>query len=325
MNRNPLQSVNTIQHPTEPQPAILLEQVCKARRDHMIGPLNWSVPQGYVTALVGENGTGKSTLLHMLLRTVYPDRGDIHWFGHHYASELPIELRQQIAYIGDGSSPEENRMTAHEAAAFRAQWYPRWNAERFEQLLETLNVPSNARLSKVSKGQRQKFELAAALASSPRLLLLDEPSSGLDPFAWKDMLDVLHTYMDSGEITMIITTHRMEEVKRLADYVALMHHGQIVGMREKDELYQQWKEIWLEPHPQSGAADAELLRDWHGILEWEQRSDGSVRILTADADALVQIANENGITLQVRGLEWEELLLCWVRHHQMNVNREVQS
>lgn len=325
MNRNPLQNPYATPHTTEAQPAIMLEQVCKTRRDHMIGPLNWSVPQGYVTALVGENGTGKSTLLHMLLRTMYPDSGRIHWFGQSPASELPVELRQQIAYIGEGSSPEEDRMTAYEAAAFRSNWYSRWNAERFAQLLETLNVPSNARLSKISKGQRQKFELAAALASSPRLLLLDEPSSGLDPFAWKDMLDVLHTYMDSGEITMIITTHRMEEVKRLADYVALMHHGQIVGMREKDELYQQWKEIWIDSSGQGTAADVELLRDWHGILEWEQRPDGAVRILTADADTLVQVAEENGIPLQVRGLEWEELLLCWVRHHQMNVNREVQS
>ncbi len=301
---------------SELESAITLEQVCKKRREHRIGPINWSIPRGYVTALVGENGTGKSTLIHMLLRTLYPDSGRITWMGEACEGELPVHLRQQIAYVAERPMLEENRSTARQAAAFRSQWYPNWNQQRFEELLHQLKVPEDVRLSKLSKGQQQKFVFAAALAASPKLLLLDEPSSGLDPFAWKDMLSALHSEMERGDVTVLITTHRMEEVKRLADYVALMYEGQICGMKEKDELYQQWKEVWLGP-----VADRQLLDDLKelpGILDWDAKPDGSVRVHTSQPAELQQIAEENDIPVQVNGLEWEELLSCWVNDYRIH-------
>ncbi len=313
-----VQASNTMQ--PELESAIKLEQVCKKRREHQVGPINWSIPRGYVTALVGENGTGKSTLVHMLLRTLYPDSGRITWMGEACEGELPVELRQQIAYVAELPMLEENRSTARQAAAFRSQWYPNWNQQRFEELLLQLKVPDDVRLSKLSKGQQQKFVFAAALATSPKLLLLDEPSSGLDPFAWKDMLAALHQEMERGDVTVLITTHRMEEVKRLADYVALMHEGQICGMKEKDELYQQWKEVWLGP-----VADRTMLDDLQnlpGILNWETKPDGTVRIYTSDPAELQQIAVENEIPVQVVGLEWEELLSCWVSDHKLHQRQE---
>ncbi|WP_322907573.1 ABC transporter ATP-binding protein [Paenibacillus campi] len=313
MNGNHTVSTTSTAMLPELEAAIVLEQVCKQRRQHTVGPINWSIPRGYVTALVGENGTGKSTLIHMLLRTLYPDSGQISWMGETFTGELPVELRQQIAYVSELPLNEENRLTARKAAAFRAHWYPDWDMQRFEQLLDKLKVPGDVRLVKLSKGQRQKFVFAAALAASPKLLLLDEPSSGLDPFAWKEMLAALHEQMEKGELTILITTHRMEEVKRLADYVALMYEGQICGMKEKDELYQQWKEVWLGP-----VQDGQLLDGWQklpGILNWEAQPDGTVRIYTSITAELQAIAAANDIPIQVRGLEWEELLSCWVNDY----------
>ncbi|WP_235338443.1 ABC transporter ATP-binding protein [Paenibacillus wulumuqiensis] len=302
---------------------IVLKDVCKGRRQHMVGPLNWSLPQGCITALVGENGTGKSTLLHMLLRTLYPDRGEISWFGQTVEGEMPLELRQQIAYVSEKPSREEDRMTARKAAQFRSQWYPGWDQQQFEQMLQAFDVPADALLSKISKGQRQKFELAAAIAAQPRLLLLDEPSSGLDPFAWKDMIVMLNQAMEQGDLTILITTHRMEEVQRLADYVVLMHEGQICGMQEKDELYQQWKEVWINPGQDVQAL--QWLRECPGIIEWDGKPDGSVRIITSDAQTLQQTAEESGIITQVHGLEWEELLSCWVKDHHLKTGKGAHS
>jgi len=292
------------------QSVISLHEVYKTRGQHTIGPINFELPQGYITVLVGENGAGKSTLLNLMMQTIYPDQGWMTWFGQSEKDELPLHIRQRIAYVSEHSSIEENRMTALEAARFRSHWYPKWNQKKFEQLLIEFQVPSNTHLSKVSKGQRQKFEFAAAIATTPDLLLMDEPSSGLDPFAWKDMIRTLHQLMDTRGISILITTHRMEEVERLADYVMLMNDGIIYGIEEKDTLYQQWKEIWIN----AGAGDTDVihnLRDCDGIIAWEVQSDLSVRIITTDALQLEAAAAENGIPTQTRGLEWEDLLYYW--------------
>lgn len=289
---------------------ISLQEVYKKRGQHNIGPINLDLPQGYITVLVGENGAGKSTLLHLLIQSIYPDQGTITWFGQPTKSELPLSIKQRIAYVSEHSSIEENRMTALDAAHFRSQWYPKWNQNKFEQLLIEFQVPSNTKLNKVSKGQRQKFELAAAIATTPDLLLMDEPSSGLDPFAWKDMIRTLHQLMDTSNLSILITTHRMEEVERLADYVMLMNEGMIYGIEEKDTLYQKWKEIWIN----AGAGDADVIHSLHecdGIIAWEVQSDLSVRVITTDAIQLEAAAAENGISIQTRGLEWEDLLYYW--------------
>ncbi len=292
------------------QSVISLHEVYKTRGQHTIGPINLELPQGYITVLVGENGAGKSTLLNLMMQTIYPDQGWMTWFGQPAKGELPLSIRQRIAYVSEHSSIEENRMTALDAAHFRSQWYPKWNQKRFEQMLTEFQVPSTTKLNKVSKGQRQKFELAAAIATSPDLLLMDEPSSGLDPFAWKDMIRTLHQLMDTDDLSILITTHRMEEVERLADYVMLMNDGMIYGIQEKDTLYQTWKEIWIN----AGVGDADVIHSLHecdGIVAWEAQSDLSVRVITTNAIELEEAAAENNIPIQTRGLEWEDLLYYW--------------
>ena len=169
--------------------AVQFNGVSKVRKRRVIGPIDLTIPEGYVVAILGHNGSGKSTLLNMLQQIVLPDSGQIIWFGQELTGPLPIELRQQIGFVADNTGLEENRMTPQEAAVFRAHWYPRWDMDMFKQLIEDMDVPSDVKLTKMSKGERRKFEIAAALAARPKLLLLDEPSSGLDPFAWKVMVE----------------------------------------------------------------------------------------------------------------------------------------
>lgn len=178
--------------------AIQLNGVSKMRKRRVIGPIDLTIPEGYIVAILGHNGSGKSTLLNMLQQVVLPDAGQIIWFGQEHDGPLPIELRQQIGFVADNAGSEENRITAQEAAHFRAYWYPRWDMKLFDQLIQDMEVPVDVKLNKMSKGERRKFEIAAAIAARPRLLLLDEPSSGLDPFAWKVMVEQFRTFM-AGE------------------------------------------------------------------------------------------------------------------------------
>uniref|UniRef100_UPI00406C53BF ATP-binding cassette domain-containing protein n=1 Tax=Paenibacillus sp. FSL R10-2782 TaxID=2954661 RepID=UPI00406C53BF len=285
-------------------PIIEMSQVYKKRGNRGIGPINLTIEPGYVVALAGHNGSGKSTLLHLLTQLVHPDSGVIRWFGQAYPDGMPVDTRQWVGYVPEQPTREEDRLTAEAAAAFRALWYPGWDETRFQRLLERFQVPQHTRLSRMSKGERRKFELAAALAPHPRLLLLDEPSSGLDPFAWKIMLEELRDCMENGKTTVIIATHIMDEIKRLADYIVLMHEGRLLGKLEKDHLLENSKEMWFE-------GTSEEASELPGVIEIESEG-GLQRIVTLEAGEAGAILEQAGIRpIRVRSLELDDILWYW--------------
>jgi len=289
---------------------IEFRNVMKRRRTKTIGPIQLSIPQGYIVALVGPNGSGKSTLLNMMIQTVFPDEGEVSWFGESYSKELPIEVRKQMAFVPEQLSVEEQHMTADQAATFRASWYDSWDGYFFDELMSRFDVPRGVKLRKMSKGERRKFEIAAALAPRPKLLLLDEPSSGLDPFAWKQMIDQLHKLMKSIDTTIILSTHVVDEIRRLADYVILIHHGKLLGMVEKDSLLDNWKECWIQ-------GDASIVRELPGIISSRQENATTISFVTTECLEVENILRSAGIAfIQTRSLELDEVLRLWIDGHQ---------
>lgn len=289
----------------EPQ-LIEMRNVTKRRRTKNIGPIDLSIPEGFIIALVGPNGSGKSTLLNMLIQTVLPDEGEITWFGGACPKGLPMDIREQIGFVPEQLSTEEKYMTAEEAAGFRSIWYSSWDGYYFDELLSKFGVPRGVKLHKMSKGERRKFEIAAALAPRPKLLLLDEPSSGLDPFAWKLMIDQLRDCMEDGNTTIVLSTHIVDEVRRLADYIVLMHHGKMLGMVEKDGLLDNWKECWV-------TGDALLVSELPGIVSWKQESATAVSFVTTECLEVEQILQSAGIPfIKTRSLELDEVLSLWI-------------
>ncbi len=298
-------------------PVIEMNQVYKTRGNRKIGPINLTIEPGYVFALAGHNGSGKSTLIQLLTQLVHPDFGEIRWFGQVYPEGMSVDTRQWIGYVPEQPTREEDRLTAETAAAFRALWYPGWDETRFQRMMERFQVPQHTKLSRMSKGERRKFELAAALAPHPRLLLLDEPSSGLDPFAWKIMLEELRDCMENGKTTVIIATHIIDEIKRLADYIVLMHEGRLLGKLEKDHLLENSKEMWFEGTPEEAS-------ELPGVIETE--SEGRLqRIVTMAAIEVSAILEQAGIRpIRVRRLELDDILIHWVAG-QLTGNEETFS
>jgi len=292
--------------------AIELRNVRKERRTKTIGPLNLNLPEGHIIALVGQNGSGKSTLMQMLLLLSHPEEGQIHWFNKEYTGALPLELRQTIAYVPETPHTEENYWSAEEAARFRSYWYPKWDNSYFQSLVNRFEIPCDMKLGKMSKGERRKFEIAAALAARPRLLLLDEPSSGLDPFAWKIMIEVLHRYMAENNATIIISTHIVEEVRRLADYIVLMHQGQALGMAGKDSLYGLWSEVWLQVNDEEKLR--ELVGEFPETLQWTMERAGAASFITRNFYEIEKRILDLGVkVVKSRSLELDEILSLWTQ------------
>ncbi|OBZ10494.1 multidrug ABC transporter ATP-binding protein [Bacillus sp. FJAT-27264] len=294
------------------QLAIELRNVSKKRRNKTIGPLNLGLPQGHIIALVGQNGSGKSTLLQMLLQLTHPEEGEILWFDQAHSEGIPLEVRQTMAYVPENSLTEENHWSAEEAAVFRSHWYPDWDQSYFQELMHTFEVPRNIKLGKMSKGERRKFEIAAVLAAKPKLLLLDEPSSGLDPFAWKAMIEALRKYMEQHNATILISTHIVDEVRRLADYIVLMHRGQLLGMADKDSLFGAWSEVWVNVADQEELA--ELAAELPGTLNHTMDAKGVASFITGQIEQIEERLHHMGVkVVKSRVLELDEILGLWTQ------------
>jgi ABC-2 type transport system ATP-binding protein len=241
--------------------AIQLKGVVQNRPNFRLGPLQLDIPSGYITAIVGPNGSGKSSMFRLLLDQNQADEGHIEVMGEQVGKDYDrTEQKQRIGYLADEPATHEDRMKGSDKAEFNRFWYKNWNVNRYRELLQILGVEDNQLLGKMSKGMRRKFEFALSMSHEPDLLLLDEPSSGLDPLAWKTMIDILHRYMEKGTRTILMTSHIIEEVKRLADFIVFMAYGQILGMYEKDELFSNWFTLFVSADGLSAKLAAEGLR-----------------------------------------------------------------
>jgi ABC-2 type transport system ATP-binding protein len=214
-----------------------------------LGPLDLRLEPGFITAVVGPNGSGKSTLFRMLMGLTQADNGTIRLFGGTYPQD-DVAIKRRIGYVPETTDYEELFRTVGDLVAFTASWYPTWDSRRYADLAERFGIGGDQqRIRGMSKGTQRKLALTVALSHQPDLLLLDEPSSGLDPFAWRQMLDELHDFVKQDGKAVLMATHIMDEVKRLADYVVFLYNGRQIGQFEKDALLDEWRLFWVQGAP----------------------------------------------------------------------------
>jgi ABC-2 type transport system ATP-binding protein len=199
-----------------------------------LNQVSLSVKRGRVLGLVGANGAGKTTLIRHLLGRLKAESGRVRVFGVDPVVD-PVAVLSRVGYLS------ENRdlpawMRVDELMRYTAAFYPQWDMSYAEALREQFGLEPRAKIKTLSRGENAKAGLLIALAYRPELLLLDEPSSGLDPVVRRDMLEaIIRTVADEGR-TVLFSSHLLEEVERVADDVAMMFHGQIVLTSAMDDL-----------------------------------------------------------------------------------------
>jgi ABC-2 type transport system ATP-binding protein len=185
--------------------------------------LNLTVRQGEMFGFLGRNGAGKTTTLKLLMGLLRPDSGNITVLGRS-VKRMPASLKQRIGYV----CQEPNFypwMTADELGSFVGSFYPTWDGSEFQRLLRMLDVPRDRRASEMSGGTRTKLGLALALAPRPQLLLLDEPTAGLDPVARREFNDQLQALQREQGTTVMFSSHLVGEVEQLAQRVGIVQGG----------------------------------------------------------------------------------------------------
>ncbi|RED85384.1 MULTISPECIES: ATP-binding cassette domain-containing protein [Cohnella] len=278
-----------------------------------LGPVDCSIPKGMVTAIVGPNGSGKSTLFRALLGLEPVRAGEIEMLGTLLDGNQGDQYKSRIGFLAENPHAHESHLTANEKAKFASNWYPSWEWERYNKLLRHFDVDGGIKLSKMSKGMRRKAELSIAMAHDPDLLLLDEPSSGLDPFAWKTMLEELGRYMEPGDRTLVLATHILEEIKRLADYILFIYRGKVLGLYEKDRLLDDWRTIVVQID-YAAKGGSEMLQRAPGFQGLSEAGAGLYRLEVDDPERGEAYCRDNGFrVVAVQRMELEDILSCLIR------------
>jgi ABC-2 type transport system ATP-binding protein len=216
-----------------------------------LNDVTFRVSRGCVFGLVGENGAGKSTLIKHLLGLWRAETGCVKVFGMDPVAE-PAAVLGRIGYLSE--QPDlPGWMRVGELLRYTQAFYPRWDTTYAAQLLGQFGLDLDARIRTLSKGQRARLGLIAAEAHRPELLILDEPSSGLDPIVRRDILEaIIRTVTDEGR-TVIFSSHLLDEVERVSDHLALLHHGTLRLCAPLDDIKARHRRLSLRfEQPQAG-------------------------------------------------------------------------
>jgi ABC-2 type transport system ATP-binding protein len=188
-----------------------------------VDSLSFRVPRGSVFGFIGRNGAGKTTTIRMLLGLLEPTRGSSTILGHD-STQLPAEVRARIGYMAEGH-PVSAWMRVSECARFQRGCYPHWSNDIFASVLDNFSIDPGTRAGHLSHGQRAGLHLAMTLAIEPELLVLDDPATGLDPAARRALLEAMIYFTRGGDRTIFFSSHLLDEVERVADYVAVLDYS----------------------------------------------------------------------------------------------------
>jgi ABC-2 type transport system ATP-binding protein len=265
-----------------------------------------SVPRGVVFGLVGANGAGKTTLIRHVLGLLEAQAGSVRVFGLDPALD-PVGVLSRTGYLAE-ETDLPGWMRVDELIRYTRAFYPSWDDRYAEQLRASFGLDPAAKIKSLSKGQRARAGLVAALAYRPELLVLDEPSSGLDPIVRRDILGaIVRTIADEGR-TVLFSSHLLDEVERVSDCVAMLDRGRVVFAGALDQIKATHHHFTLRFD--GGRASPP---DLNGVLRWEPDGGDWTAVARGElSDFELAAAAAGGELVERRSLSLDEIFLAQV-------------
>ncbi len=222
--------------------AIRLKDVNKIQGDFALKNIDLNIEKGFITGLIGENGAGKSSLIQLILGLKKPDSGEIALFGDSAVEAHRESLLNRIGFVfAEDRFPE--KMTLAQLKKILARFYEDFNESQFDHYIRNFKIRESQKFKNFSTGERMKLSLAIALSHNAELLVLDEPTSNLDPNFRIEFLEMLQQLMLDEEMTILFSTHITSDLESISDYIIMIDDGEIVFHEERDLLLEKYKKI----------------------------------------------------------------------------------
>ena len=282
------------------EPALQINGLTKEYPGFKLDHVSFTLPCGTIMGLIGENGAGKSTTINAVLDLIRKDDGNILFWGKEL-SHNPRQLKEDIGVVFDGINFYET-LTPVKVGKISAAAYRQWDPAAYKGFLDQFQ---DKEIKTFSKGMKMKLSIAAALSHHPKLLILDEATSGLDPVMRDDILDVFLDFIQDETHSILMSSHITTDLEKVADYITFIHQGKIVFSKPKDELIYNYGIL------RCGAEDFHRL-DPADILAW-RKNDYQWDVLVEDKNK----AMSRYRSIVIDNPSIDDILLLYVKGEQV--------
>ena len=231
--------------------AIELNHVTKNYPSFTLKDLSLTLPSGCILGLIGENGAGKSTTIRLLMDAIEPDAGEIKVLGQDNRLSGFTKKKEEIGVVLDEAYFPET-LNAKNINLMMKHTYQNWQEDMFFQYLKQYGLSEKKRFKEYSRGMKMKLAIAVALSHQPKLLILDEATSGLDPIVRDEILETFNDFTRSEDHSILLSSHILSDLEKISDYIAYLHQGRLLFCEEKDLLLEEYGILQL---PEEKAAD----------------------------------------------------------------------
>lgn len=286
--------------------SVHMEGVSKRYPHFLLDNVSLDLPEGSILGFIGANGAGKSTTIRILMGLIRQDAGTVTVLGHPMPADQ-VAAKREIGFVS-----EDMRLYGAATLAwhmkFVASIYPQWDQAYADKLVHRFDLKPEQKIKGLSHGQRVKAALLLALARQPRLLLLDEPTTGLDPVARREVLGELMAVLTDERRTILFSSHNTLDVEQISDRIAFIDRGRMIALEEKEDLLDRWRRVRLVVPPSTA------LPQLPGVVEVGGTERLPVLTTSQFDPAVVALCQDGGASVQsIDPMTLEEIFVANVQ------------
>ena len=278
-----------------------IENLTRQYPGFLLDHISFSIPKGSIMVLIGENGAGKSTTIKAALNLIKRDEGKVTFWGQDLS--LSEGLKEDIGVVFDGINFYET-LTPAKVGNISGAAYKQWDSSLYHNYLQRFQLPADKEIKNFSKGMKTKLCIAAALSHDPKLLILDEATSGLDPVIRDDILDVFLEFVQDENHSILMSSHISSDLEKIADYITFIHQGKVLFCKSKDELRYRYGIIHCKTEVFHTIDPSEILAFRKDDYQWNVLTSDKERARRKYKNAVIDDASIDDILLlYVKGVQ----------------------